>query len=149
MHNKMNTFISLASSYIYKSTEKNTKQGSIKEESVSTNTNTKQLEKVKPELIFFKKPFNNFTIIQKKLLMSDSIRKAEEFAKKQSECYCYKHCNLLIKPSWCYKCNKNCNNTNNLLYPILALNGTLNNIDFAILGLIGVGCISYIFYWKR
>ena len=143
----MNTFISLASSYIYKSTEKNTKQGSIKEESVSTNT--KQIEKVKPESMLVKNSFNNFTIIQKKLLITESIRKAEEFAKKQSLCYCYNHSNLLIKPSWCYKCNKNCNNTRNWLYPTLALNGTLNNIDFAILGLIGVGCISYIFYWKR
>lgn len=59
----MNTFISLASSYIYKITEKNKKQDSINEEAGSTNT--KQIEKVKPESILVKNSFNNFTIIQK------------------------------------------------------------------------------------
>jgi len=147
----MNNFITLASNYIYKIVAKNANQEDSKDKSISTKISSVKYSK--PELRLVKAPGNNFTIFQKKIFMSDSIRKAEEFAKKQSVCYCYKHSNLFIKPSWCYKCNKKCNKKcniiNNPLHTALALNGSLNNIDYAVLGLIGVGCISYIFYWKR
>jgi len=142
----MNNFFALASTYIYKFTEKNTKH-----ESRSLKKN--HVEQVKPEAMVVRKitssPYNNFTALQKKIFMTESIKKSEEFARKQSVCYCYNHSKLFIKPSWCYKCNKIHTIINNTLYPSLALNGTLNSIDFAILGLVGIGCISYIFYLKR
>ena len=143
----MNNFITLASNYIYKIVEKNANQEDNKDKSISRKISS--IEYSNQGLKVIKRPFNNFTISQKNLFMSDSIRKAEEFSKKQSACYCYKHSNLFIKPSWCYKCNKKCNIINNPLHSALVLNRSLNKIDYAILGLIGVGYISYIFYWKR
>jgi hypothetical protein len=146
----MNNFFALASNHLYKFTEKNI---TYKFGSGSGSTKKNNVEDVKPEAMVVRKittgPYNNFTALQKKIFMTESIRKAEEFAKKQSVCYCYNHSKLFIKPSWCYKCNKIRTIINNALYPTLALNGTLNSIDFAILGLVGIGCISYIFYWKR
>ena len=143
----MNNLVNLASNYFYK----------FGNQSFKNNTkpkNSKENEK-NQSLVILKKNNNyyNFCIAKKYLLLKESIRKAEEFAKKQSIYYCPNHAQLIIKPQWCLKCNKYKNN-------LLGINSSnsniatvsthkINQIDFAILGLFGLGCISYMFYWKR
>jgi hypothetical protein len=67
----MNNFITLASNYIYKITEKNVKWKFTKEKPISANTNS--LENSKPTSMIVKTPLTNFTMDKKKLFMTDSI----------------------------------------------------------------------------